>query len=303
MLLWEILAYLSKPLRFSIESLVWWAYNIRSAKTQLSVQVMGHRMNLLRSDPGISKELALYGVHEPLETQVIKRLLEPGMTVLDIGSNLGYYALLEARGVGATGTVIAIEPVPNNARLLAANIEANGYSNVHIFEVAIGASVGRAPIYLAPHSNCHSMAFPDGPGEKIEVPVLTVDSLVSQLGLSTVHLVRMDIEGYEVEALRGMQNTLRVHAPHLLMELHPGLARPEAIIGLLEQLDKLDYSVEYVVDRQRDFPWRAWCLHVETPSLAELMRDPRITVELIALTAAFTNRRCRAVYQTEPREN
>jgi FkbM family methyltransferase len=290
-LLYEILVYLSKPLRLAGESVAWRAYRVRSAKKSLSAQVMGHHMSLLGSDSGISKELALYGVHEPLATRVIKRLLQPGMNVLDIGSNLGYYALLEARAVGATGKVIAIEPVPSNARLLAANIEGNGYSNVLICEAAIGASECRAPIYLAGKSNWHSMVFlPDETGEKIEVPVFTVDSLVSHLGLSAVHLVRMDIEGYEVEALRGMQNTLRVHAPRLLVELHPHLVGPESIIGLLKELERMNYSVEYVLDRQRDDPWRAWCLHEEVPSLTELMRDTRITVERKALTVVFAKR-------------
>jgi FkbM family methyltransferase len=77
--------------------------------------------------------------------------------VLDIGSNIGYYVLIEARLVGEEGFVYAVEPVEENARWLGANVALNGYKDVKIFNIAFGYYNGKISINIAEASNLSSV--------------------------------------------------------------------------------------------------------------------------------------------------
>src|SRR5437868_2236775 len=96
-LIWEI-AYqcLKAPLRI-YTNVVWRFYKWRRRRAFI---VGGHRMSILTGDKGLSIELAVYGTHEPRASELVASCLRPGMTVVDIGANIGYYALIEARRVG-----------------------------------------------------------------------------------------------------------------------------------------------------------------------------------------------------------
>ena len=90
-------------------------------------EINGSRMYLDPTDKGLSIDLLVDGIREPYITEVTKRELKQGQTVVDIGANIGYYALLEARQVGPTGRVYAIEPVPENFATLNKNVRLNQY--------------------------------------------------------------------------------------------------------------------------------------------------------------------------------
>lgn len=288
-LLWELMVYCVKPLRLTGENIAWWAYRASVRNSQLSAHVLGHRLYLMPEDTGISKELVIYKVHEPRATQLLERYVKEGMTVVDIGSNLGYYALLEARLVGRRGKVVAIEPVPDNARFLAMNVKANCYSNIVICEAAIGECNSEVPLHLSEKSNLHSLVPLSGDtGKHINVSMLTLDSLVSRYKLSSVDFIRMDIEGYETVAIEGMRRTLQAHNPYLLIELHPHLVGADRTLQYLRKLKAFGYRVEYVVDRSRDDVWRGWRLPLEKVSVDELVQDQRITIEERALTVLLS---------------
>ena len=87
------------------------------------VQVNGYKLSVIPNDTGISSELLMFKTHEPLTTKLISKKLTSGMICLDIGSNIGYYALLEHKLVGKEGKVIAIEPSPLNFQYLQKNIK------------------------------------------------------------------------------------------------------------------------------------------------------------------------------------
>ena len=87
------------------------------------VHINGCDFILDRADVGISAELAIDGVHEPHATAMLLKSIEPGMTIVDAGSNLGYYAIQESAAVGESGKIIAIEPNPATFDLLTRNIE------------------------------------------------------------------------------------------------------------------------------------------------------------------------------------
>jgi FkbM family methyltransferase len=165
-------------------------------------------------DPGIGSELIVRGIHEKHCTRELKRRLRPGMHTIDIGANIGYYALMEARLVGPEGRVYAIEPVPENFQLLKRNVTLNGFEDrVRIFQLAIGDVSGIARMNLSTFSTRHSfVARPEREQAGIlEVPMVSFEDFVAkeEVDLERLGLIRMDVEGFEVKIIPGMARTLR----------------------------------------------------------------------------------------------
>jgi FkbM family methyltransferase len=177
-------------------------------------------------DLGVGRPLYTGLEYEPEETAFLERSLKPGMTMIDVGANVGFMALLAAKAVGANGTVLAIEPDPGNAELLRANIERNGYRNVSIQRCAVGSEPGTAQLFRSAWNMGNHRLNPGEAGqaiahESIAVPVRTVDSLVADNHLSRVDVIKMDVEGYEPGVLGGMMETLTRFRPVILTEFWP----------------------------------------------------------------------------------
>ncbi len=161
------------------------------------------------ADP-VTEAIVLDGAWERVETAIMLRLLEPGMTVVDIGANLGYYAVIASRLVEPGGRVIAFEPEPRNQALLTANLKRNLCANVEVHLNAVSDEVGQSiTLYLAADNPGDHRIFPDqeeAGREHATVVSTTVDAVV---GGAPVHFVKMDIQGAEGHALVGMEQTLR----------------------------------------------------------------------------------------------
>lgn len=199
-------------------------------------KVNDYQMYLDLDDIGLSRELLFNGTREEMETRLARDVLKPGMTVLDIGANLGYYALLEASLVGENGFVYAIEPIPRNYEILTKNVDLNRYKNCRTYCMGVSSKNGTEKMYVSNASNWHSM--PSGEEEDqseirkqwlkgrvdrvIDVPITTVDAFVAEQGIGKVDFIRMDIEGHELEAIPGMEETLKkMPAPlYVFFELH-----------------------------------------------------------------------------------
>ena len=251
-----------------------WQIDTRILKRKAArVKVQGSWMFLDLVHPGISKSLYVHGIREAVHTDLIKEVLEPGMTVLDIGANIGYYAFLEARLVGPSGTVLAVEPDPRNIAMLRRGIEANGYED--IIEVsAMGMSnvVGEQEMLLSEKTNLNTFVLPDNRAaeQTITLPVTTVDRFLAERK-TDVDLVRMDVEGFEVEILDGMTETLKRARPgfKILFELHPDVYSEErSLARQLERVFSLNYQPRYLVcagesqipkyERRGSEPVRVW---------------------------------------------
>lgn len=265
-----------KPLVYGYTKLSWWWYRTRGRTTLL---VLGNQFSVHPQDKGVSIELAVYRVHEPCTSRLLTQCLQPGMTVVDIGCNIGYYALLEARRVGPTGKVIAIEPEPENARLFLQNVQANGYRNVVFHQVAISDRNGTLPLRVSDKSNRHSLNPVPWPTTDIQVTVSTLDSLIAKDPPESVDLVRMDLEGHEVVVLPGMLHTIQKYSPRLLVEIHPDLLGAQRVVQWLGTLREFGYRPEWLFDQERDTPLRWRFLKPETPTMEELISDPRIHSE------------------------
>lgn len=182
---------------------------------------------LYHSGHPVLAHLMANGLFEPHVTRLIKTLLRPGMTVVDVGANIGYYSLLAARLVGEQGAVWAFEPAPSLADLLTRSIAENGYEGrVHVIPAAVGDVSGAATLHVnvaepflsslydeTPENSRGGRAH-DGRIELVEVRRTTLDDWAAAHGWPAVDLVKIDIEGGEKPALEGMAELSRRN-PHL----------------------------------------------------------------------------------------
>lgn len=123
-------------------------------------RIYDYRLLLDSRDPGISRQLLRHGAREPEQKFIIEHELTPGMTVLDLGANVGYYTVMMANRVGAAGRVYAVEPEVRNFGLLVRNVLLNELRNVHVENIAIADVDGVKELLLTAQSNWHSFHRP-----------------------------------------------------------------------------------------------------------------------------------------------
>ena len=200
-------------------------------------------------DRGISRSLLLFGTREVEHKVMLEGILEAGMTVFDIGANIGYYTVMQCRLIGPTGRLVAIEPAPANAALLRRNLALNGYADTPIVEAAVSEAAGERAFHLAHQSNLGTFHDTGSgavhlTGETITVATTTVPALADIYG--PPDLIRMDVEGHEVAVIRGMLDAIAAGAfkPAIIVETH--LSRYDAshdMAGPLARLFELGYGV------------------------------------------------------------
>jgi FkbM family methyltransferase len=187
-----------------------------------SVRLGGVRVAVNRQDLVIGVLLALRR-YERAELAFVASQIRPGMTAVDVGANVGLFTAVLAEAVGASGTVVALEPDPENFGYLQQTIALNQFRNVRAVQAAAGEAAGS----LTLHTNSgnrgdhrlYRTALADG---EVPVEVLPVDVVLERAGIATVEFVKIDVQGYEAKALAGMARTLR-QSPGVvvLMEFWP----------------------------------------------------------------------------------
>ena len=203
----------------------------RSTGTGQATSVNGHRMVLAEEGqfPPFAMAMDKYEVGT---TNLLEQIIEPGMVVIDVGAHVGYFTLLAARRVGPEGKVYSFEPEPANYRLLQQNIESNGYRNIVATQKAVSKVEGSAQLILSSQDNGTHSLFGHGrsDAEKISVSVVSLDGFLTDEGLPHVDLVKMDVEGAEMDALGGMGRLLQ-RSPELklVMEFNPTLLRNASV--------------------------------------------------------------------------
>jgi FkbM family methyltransferase len=126
--------------------------------------------------------------------------LRKGDTFIDVGANIGYYALLASQIVGESGHVMAIEPLPANVRALRATIARNHIQNIELRPVAAAACSSSITLHVLnpdAESGWASVVPSDRRRATIEVPASSVDEYLDSAPISDVRLVKIDVEGYE----------------------------------------------------------------------------------------------------------
>jgi FkbM family methyltransferase len=219
-----------------------------------------------RGDDWISTQIFWAGVsgYEPETVPLWFHLAAQSETIVDVGAFVGYMTLLAALA-NRRARVVALEPNPPTFDRLLRNLQLNGVENVIAVNLAAGAMEGKAVLHHAPHGfssaaslNPRHLAMIDDM-TTTEVPVRRLDSLIGELGLKRVELLKLDTETTEADVLDGAAETIARDRPHIVCEVLGG----ESAARLTRMLAPLGYRFyELAPDDLRE--------HTEVPVPASL---------------------------------
>lgn len=201
----------------------------RFGKTQVVVPFAGTRIVADLETP-LGLGFYRYGYWDDVLDEILA-VLRPGDTFIDGGANVGIMAIAAARKVGLSGRVIALEPATPARHALTRNVTLGGHSNVTILPYALGERAGMRPFVIMDKDPGLSSFSPEHPedGTLTTVDVCTLDHLVATEHLDRVRLVKLDIEGAEVAALRGAHRLLDEGQADFIVENEPEHLRRQGV--------------------------------------------------------------------------
>ncbi len=190
----------------------------------------------LRFNSGGSAARFIIGSSQFLEQLALRALITEGMNFYDIGANVGFFAVIAARLLGPSGRVICFEPLPRNFRQLRYNSGLNGFNNIEVIEAALGNFDGETEFWTSAEPTWGKLAgtgkYPDKMNGRIKVALKRLDAIIEEASLPPPDVIKIDVEGAEVDVLKGAMKTLSKYRPSLLIELH---GTNEAVGNLLWQ--------------------------------------------------------------------
>jgi len=196
------------------------------------------------------------GVWEPETAAFFLGWLRPGMTFVDAGAHVGHYTLLASELVGGEGRVIAFEPHPLLGQVLRRNVGRAGCANATVSELALGGASGAVDLILHPCDNfgASSLRADTQAGHRPRAPVevTTLDDYLERAGVPRVDVVKLDVEGAELDVIDGASRTLAANPDILLV-----------VEFLRENARRFDRDVEDLESRLRELGFLLFTL---TPS-------------------------------------
>ncbi|MFW6129531.1 MAG: FkbM family methyltransferase [Atribacterota bacterium] len=268
----------------------------------LETKVLGKKMYIdiskVKYDIGeesIAKQLALDGIREPVSTVYFRKYIKDCEVFLDIGANIGYYTLIAAEEMKKDGIIYAVEPSDENIELLKKNIFANGYGKmVKIHKLAFSDKKGEVNYFVSSMSNLNT-TYNSELVHKKQVPFLkrykvkstTVDKFLEDN--KKPEFIKMDIEGAEVDVIKGMKKTLRAKKKIILfIEIHPQLLTDTSLMqDLLRTLKKNGFRIKVAVSHDDFYRNAVDITRIENISIDELIRDRRIVDGTTAFEVFF----------------
>ncbi len=201
------------------------------------------------------------GVHEPYVVEVLLSQLRPGSVFVDVGAHLGLYTLRAAERIGPEGRIVAFEADPYTATALAANVKRAGLGNVRVVAKAVSDHVGSTAFWLS--AGTYSSSLYRRPSmasiERVEIDATTIDA---EVGTADDVVIKIDVEGAELDALGGLEKTVEQASRVVLMvEVNPsalaeaGRTPAELIARLRElrlELWRIDEGTQEVVRLETD---------------------------------------------------
>ena len=219
----------------------------------------------------VALQLLLQGTYEQYTTDLFKKLVGEGMTVIDIGANIGYYTLLAAKLVGEKGRVFAFEPEPRNYALLTTNIEANALKNIIALQNAVSSEAGHIKLYLDKfESGSHSLfKSKRSMTEAITVDSVSLDDFFENKDSYHIDIVKIDVEGAEIAVLQGMIKILDKNPTlKMFIEFSPANLKKAGFSAqqFWDKLIECDFKFIYPINKELkekleigDFPSAAKC--------------------------------------------
>jgi FkbM family methyltransferase len=200
-------------------------------------------------------EILARGCLEPLTTALFSKLLRPGDVYLDVGAHVGFHTLVARHYVGQSGRVIAVEPQPHNCSKLLANWQANQFANVFLYVAAAGERDGSIVLHDQKATDRSRLtlsldAVNDEP-QRFQVPMLRIDTICESQSVERIRLLKIDVEGYELQVLRGC-TSFASRIDHVVLELLDAEDEAASVGGILEELRNRGFSTWRTVNGD---PW------------------------------------------------
>ncbi len=218
----------------------------------LSINIYDYRMIIPMQYQGIGRALYVYRSRELDHKWMIDNELSFGNVVLDLGANIGYYAIMEARKIGGTGKIYAIEPDPRNVELLKKNIKLNEINDIFEFEQgAISNKDQNAEFILSSKTNLSSFDLEKSKNNPNSITVQTYDLGTYLKNKQRVDLIRMDIEGHEIEVFDSLikfSKDFKSHLPKkIIFETHLGIykKKKEHVKEIFNKIFDIGYKIKY----------------------------------------------------------
>jgi FkbM family methyltransferase len=252
-------------------------------------------------DPGdlVAKDIFRSGVWQPEVWEALRPSLGEGHVLIDVGAHIGYFTLKGAQNVGSTGRVVAFEPNPETLEVLRANLEASHAANVEVAPVAATDRESSLTFYAAAHDNTgrSSLALLNaGDGShQYNVRGRPIDAVLDELKIGRVDAIKIDVEGAEVQVLRGAAHTLRRFHPLIVTEVDTRQLRslgasPEELASVLR-----DAGYNHARPLNPDFRDWEWRQVPESDLLTKIdAQDPRAWGQMLSGFHGFDNGTTRA---------
>jgi len=244
-----------------------------------------------RGDTAISHALRNTGVYEPFELALIESLLEPGDCAVDVGANIGLHTLAMSAACGEGGTVLSLEPDPENMALLTRNLEANGCTNVEPLPIAAGDRPETLRLFLNSENRGDHRVYDPGDGRpSITVRAERLDRLLPDRRLLPA-LIKIDVQGWETRVLAGAVPLLRDLERFALVtefstkDLQEAGSNGLAYLSMLDDLSLAVYEIDEAERAVRPLPADrpAW---LAAPRETNLVAVRGVSAESFARVAA-----------------
>lgn len=190
--------------------------------------------------------------------------------VIDVGAFIGLWSLRASRLVSAGGVVIALEPNPDNYTVCCMNMRLNKVNNVRLLPYALSSKSGTLPLYI-PEQRINSSLCREyvntmgGPTEIVKVRALTLEKLINSSSLSVIDLMKVDVEGHELELFKSLNDRLARRIRRLVIEVHKEVVDLSELVSILE---KRGYSV-YIYEEYLPIQTFIYAKHVRVPPRAQ----------------------------------
>jgi FkbM family methyltransferase len=181
----------------------------------------GIAFNISKNKASVSKSLIFQSNYEFNETNLVKKVIKPGWTVIDAGANFGWYSIHFAQLVGQNGNVFSFEPVPETYEELNLNIKLNSCQNIKTFDLALGSEDGTISFGVSNFDGGGSGASSRflKYSKRIQTTMRKLDDIIKEQKINKVDFIKADIEGGELSMLKGAEKLLEHFRPKILIEI------------------------------------------------------------------------------------
>jgi FkbM family methyltransferase len=273
--------------RFLFESVIDPYFSWRTF-SHISTTIFGIKISTRLPDQ-IQSRIYFFGAWEPQITAFVRDRLKSGDIFIDVGANIGYYTLLAASLVGATGKVFAIEASPTIFNYLKNNILLNDFRNIQTFQEAASDHEGVLDVFLAPDSNIGATTtLPDEANTKgciheASVPTRTLDAIIGKEELLAARLLKIDVEGAEKSVIDGIAHLLPYFSNNTewVFEITPKALKSsnDGVVGLFNLFRDAGYTIYQIPNSYTDFAYIPVRMQFELVALEEV---PTEQIDVVA---------------------